>query len=146
MQISREPIDSALRNQLINYVYDIVGCIHIVHQDLGSGMPEYVYQEALYKCLMSRGFVVVKEYAHHPLFMGKPLDAYIKMDLLVQNPQGNIIIEAKAISKLTDKEVYQTFGYLRGTGFPIAILVNFGSYPRAEIHRYYYKDGVAKAF
>jgi len=39
---------------------------------------------------------------------------------------------------LGDRERYQLYGYLRGTGFPIGILVNFGSWPKAEIERYYY--------
>ena len=74
------------------------------------------------------------------------MKAYLKMDLVVENKIGNIIIECKALSSLTEKEHYQTFGYLRGTGWPVAILVNFGASPKAQIERYYCEKGVIKVF
>ena len=74
------------------------------------------------------------------------MKAYLKMDLVVENKIGNIIIECKALSALTEKERYQTFGYLRGTEWPVAILVNFGASPKAQIERYYCENGVIKVF
>lgn len=68
------------------------------------------------------------------------------LDLMMPMNRGNVIIECKSIKELSSRERYQTFGYLRATEFPIAILVNFGSWPKAEIERYYYKDGVIRAF
>ena len=68
------------------------------------------------------------------------------MDMVVMMPRGNVIIECKSIKTITDKEQFQTFGYLRGTLFPIAILVNFGTWPKAQIERYYFHDGIIRAF
>ena len=68
------------------------------------------------------------------------------MDLVVESPMGNIIIECKALTQLTEKEHYQTFGYLRATGWPIAILVNFGTERRAQIERYYFDQGTLYVF
>ncbi len=68
------------------------------------------------------------------------------MDLVVESEKGNIIIECKALSALTEKEHYQTIGYLRGTGWPIAILVNFGTSPKAQIERFYCENGVIQVF
>ena len=68
------------------------------------------------------------------------------MDMAVMMPRGNVIIECKSIKAITDKEQFQTFGYLRDTSFPIAILVNFGTWPKAQIERYYYHDGIIRAF
>ena len=146
MEYSELPIEPILRSRLCDYVYDIVGCMHIVHSDLGNGLPEYIYQEALYLELSGHGYSVKKEYRHHPSYRGTQLESFIRMDLMVEMPKGNVIIECKALPKITAKEKYQTFGYLRGTRFPIAILVNFGTYPKAEIQKYYYKDGVIRAF
>lgn len=146
VNISRDPIEEELRRQLIGYVYPVVGCMHYVHEDLGPGLPEYCYQEALTRKLIAEGFDVCKEYQHHPVFDGKPLESFIKMDLMVRMPKGNIIIECKSIKAISDREQFQTFGYLRGTGFPIAILVNFGTWPKAQIERYYFHDGVVRAF
>ena len=78
--------------------------------------------------------------------MDERLDSYIKIDIVVILPKGNVIIECKAISKISNREQFQTFGYLRGTNFPIALLVNFGAYPNAEIQRYYYKDDLLYVF
>ena len=139
-------IDPDLQQQLIDYTYDIVGSIQYVYQSIGNGLPEYIYQEALAKHLKSKGYSVHKEYMHHPIFMDEALESYIKMDLMIEMPRGNIIIECKAIPKITSKEQYQTFGYLRGTRFPIALLANFGTYPKAEIQRYYFKDDLIQAF
>lgn len=74
------------------------------------------------------------------------MKAYLKMDLVVESPIGNIIIECKALTQLTEREHYQTFGYLRGTGWPVAILVNLGAHPKAQIERYYNNNGQIEVF
>lgn len=146
LSISRTPLDANLRQSLIQYVYGVIGCIQSVHRQLGPGMPEYIYQEALYRKLVKEKFDVRKEFEYHPIFEEKPLESYIKMDMVVMLPRGNVIIECKSIKSITDREQFQTFGYLRGTLFPIAILVNFGTWPKAQVERYYYHDGIIKAF
>lgn len=138
MEISKVALTKEIREKLISYCYDVIGCIQVTHKELGPGMPEYIYQEALVISLQEKGYSPLKEYIHHPLFHGKELKSYQKMDIMIPMPKGNIIIECKAIKELKFEEQYQTWGYLRGTEFPIAILVNFGTWPKAEIHRYYY--------
>ena len=83
---------------------------------------------------------------YHPLYRGTEMKSYLKMDLVVETTLGNVIVECKALSRLTEKEHYQVFGYLRGTSWPVALLVNFGSSPRAQIERYCYINGVIDAF
>ena len=146
LSISRSPLDPNLHQSLIQYVYGVIGCMQYVHRQLGPGMPEYIYQEALTKKLVKGHFDVRKELICHPFLDGEPLRSYIKMDMVVMMPRGNVIIECKSIKAITDKEQFQTFGYLRGSSFPIAILVNFGTWPRAQIERYYYHDGIICAF
>lgn len=146
MDISKEQLPAELHSQLKEYVYDVIGCMHYVHRELGPGLPEYVYQEALALHIEKTIIKPYKELQCHPLFEGEPLQSFVKMDLVVPKQRGNIIIECKSINNLTDKERFQTYGYLRATGYPIAILVNFGSWPKAEIERYYYKNGKVHAF
>ena len=138
MELSQVVISQEKKQQLLEYVYKIIGCIQETHKDLGPGMPEYIYQEALCRDLREHGFEPLKEYQHHPVFHGQQLEAYLKMDLVVPMPQGNVIIESKAITELGRREQFQTYGYLRGTEFPVAILVNFGTWPKAQIQRFYY--------
>lgn len=146
MEISKDAISADLHKRLKEYVYPLIGSMQYVHNDLGPGLPEYIYQEALAKRLEKTVGKPEKEYRHHPKFEGEPLESYVKLDLMMPMNRGNVIIECKSVKELSSRERYQTFGYLRATEFPIAILVNFGSWPKAEIERYYYKDGVIRAF
>ena len=115
LSISRSLLDPDLHQSLIQYVYGIIGCIQYVHRQLGPGMPEYIYQEALCRKLVKEKFDVRKEFIYHPSFDGEQLESYIKMDMVVIMPRGNVIIECKSIKAITNKEQFQTFGYLRGT-------------------------------
>ena len=134
------------KGELQKACYGIVGAMFEVYKQLGPGMPEYIYQEALTKEMVSAGMTVHKEMQYHPLYKGVELEAYLKMDLVVELPIGNIIIECKALTQLTEREHYQTFGYLRATHWPIAILVNFGADHRAQIERYHYTNGAIQVF
>lgn len=126
------------RNKLITYVYDIVGYAMDVCRQLPCGLPEYIYQEAFAKRLESRGINSHKEWQYHPSFDGSPLQSFFKMDFMIERDGGNIIVEAKAIEFLTKKERDQLFGYMVGTGYPFGLLVNFATYPRPVIERYYF--------
>lgn len=141
-----ESVAEPKKSQLVKATYDVVGAIFEVYKQLGTGLPEYIYQEALTKQLTKQGLTVHKEFQFYPTFNGEPLEAYLKMDLVVESPVGNIIVECKAITQLSEREHYQTFGYLRATKFPVAILVNFGTSPRAQIERYHYSNGKLYVF
>ena len=141
-----ETVAEPKRQELSKACYDLVGCLHDVYKELGPGLPEYIYQEAVAKVLKAKGLVFHKEMKFHPVFMGEQLESYLKMDLVVESPAGNIIVECKALPLLTEREHYQTFGYLRATKYPIAILVNFGTDRRAQIERYHYCEGKLYVF
>ena len=141
-----ETVEEPKKSELVKASYDVIGCILEVYKQLGAGLPEYIYQEAVAKMLKTKGLTFHKEMKYHPIFMGEPLEAYLKMDLVVESPVGNIIVECKAITQLSEREHYQTFGYLRATKFPIAILVNFGTERRAQIERYHYSNGKLYVF
>lgn len=145
---SKKNLDPVLHQSLKDYVYDVVGYAMDVCRQLPCGLPEYIYQEAFAKTLRKHGIDPHKEYQYHPYFDGEPLDAYLKMDFMVERGRGNIIVEAKAIEKLSNHERSQLFGYMVGTGFPIGLLVNFATYPKPTIERYYFdkKDMTITAF
>ena len=138
MEIASCAINDELKNQLKDQCYDVIACMHEAHNDLGPGMPEYIYQEALDMVLKEHGFSPEKEYQHHPIFHGQEMKAHIRLDLMVPTEGGNIIVECKALTEITSREQYQLFAYLRATEFPIGILVNFGTWPKAQIQRFYY--------
>ena len=133
----RPYVESDFTNQLKKYVYDIVGLLQEVYKQLPCGMPEYIYQEALATILEENHIDPHKEFKYHPLFHGKKLKSFLKMDMMVERERGNIIIECKAREFIGERERQQLFSYMVGTTFPIGILVNFGSYPQATIEKYY---------
>ncbi len=49
ISIERTPLDEATRQALIELTYPVIHSMHFVHKNLGPGLPEYIYQEALYK-------------------------------------------------------------------------------------------------
>ena len=92
------------------------------------------------------GLQTHKEQEYHPQYKGQPLQAFLKMDFVVETAVGNVIIECKALTQLTEKEHYQTFGYLRGTGYPLALLVNFGTSPKVQLERFHNNNGEIEVF
>ena len=120
--------------ELKNHVYDIVGALHSVHDELGPGINEYCYQEALAMELSDRGIPFEREKSFHPLYKGRPMDAEYRIDFLCK---GDVIVECKAVSVLTSTHRTQLFNYMRLLKMPCGIIVNF--YPKfATIERYFY--------
>lgn len=144
----KDSLSIPLKKQLQDYVYDIIGVIQDVHNEMPQGMPEFLYQEALGIAFQDAGINSIKEYQHHPVYRGHTLQSYLKMDFVIPRDKGNVIVECKAIEKLSSTEYQQLFSYMLGTGFPISIIVNFHNYPKAVIQKFYYDhtDNTITAF
>ena len=120
--------------ELKDHVYDIVGALHSVHDELGPGVNEYCYQEALAMELSDRDIPFEREKSFHPLYKGRPMNAEYRIDFLCK---GDVIVECKAVSALTATHRAQLFNYMRLLRMPCGIIVNF--YPKfATIERYFY--------
>ena len=148
MLFRKKELSPTLVEQMKDYVHDIIGLLIEVHKKLPCGFPEYIYQEALEITLNNNDIAHHKEFIYHPTFDDKQLNSYLRMDFMIERNMGNIIIECKAIEQLGEKERYQLFSYMIGTSFPIGILVNFATYPKAQIEKYYFDktDGTITPF
>ena len=103
-------------------VYKIIGSAMKVHDELGWGLLEPIYNEALHLELLDQGIDNERE-EHLPCFYKHhQLEKYYQMDLVV----GDIIVELKSVSELTPVHRAQLFNYLRLTKKPIGLLINFG--------------------
>jgi len=71
-------VEEPRRKELIDICYGIIGCMQQVHNQLGAGLPEYIYQEALATELTTNGFTIHKELEYHPLYRGRQMKAYLK--------------------------------------------------------------------
>ena len=103
--------------------YKIIGCMMKVHRELGCGFLEKVYQEALKREFIAEGIPFQKEANLKIYYKGVPLQQEYIADFVCYD---KIIVELKAISKLSDVEKAQVINYLKATGYELGILANFG--------------------
>ena len=117
-------------------MYDVVGAIHEVHNELGAGLNEYCYQEGLKMELEEEGISFEKEVSFTPTYHGCPMSSSYRLDFLCKDI---VIVECKAVTELTNTHRAQLFNYMRLTKKPCGILVNFS--PKfATIERYLYDE------
>ena len=103
-------------------VYKIIGSAMTVHGELGWGLLEPIYNEALYLELLEQGTESEREKHLSCYYKHYKLEKHYQMDLVV----GDIIVELKSVSELTSAHRAQLFNYLRLTKKPIGVLINFG--------------------
>lgn len=103
--------------------YRIIGAAMEVHSTLGCGSTEPVYQEALEIEFKKRGIPYEREKELHIKYIGENLNKVFRPDFVCFN---NIIIELKAVTDITDEHLAQVYNYLKASGFPLGILINFG--------------------
>lgn len=113
-------------------VYKIIGAAMEVYNELGWGLLEPVYQEALKIELDMRGIDVEREVKIACYYKERKLDKYYSIDLKVKD----IILELKTVTELSSDHRSQLFNYMRLTRSPIGLLINFGSSDYLEGERY----------
>jgi GxxExxY protein len=113
--------------------YRIIGACFEVYREKGCGFLEAVYQECLELELRLQAIPFV---AKDPLalkYKGRPLKHHYAPDFICF---GGVIVEIKAVSALADEHRAQIINYLHATGLNVALLVNFGHYPKLEYERF----------
>ena len=93
-----------------------------VHRALGGGFLEAVYAEAMTIELEALGIPFQREVSVPVFYRGRKLQTSYRADLVCY---GKIIVELKAIKMLTVIEEAQVINYLKATGLPVALLLNF---------------------
>ncbi len=111
--------------------YAIVGAAMEVHKDKGFGFLEAVYQECMEMELAAQGIPAVPLQEIPIFYKGRKLKKTYIADFVAY---GKIIVELKALDKLTSREEAQVLNYLKASGFEIGILINFGG-PSLEFKR-----------
>jgi GxxExxY protein len=105
-----------------NKVYKIIGSAMTVHSEMGWGLLEQVYQEALHLELLDRGLANEREQEIEIYYKKHILEKKYRMDIVV----GDIIVELKSVTSLASAHRAQLCNYLRLTRKPIGLLINFG--------------------
>jgi GxxExxY protein len=109
----------------------IIGAAMVVHGQLGHGFLEAVYHEALALELLERGIPFKREVPLVIKYKQRELSCSYQADLICY---GHVLVELKALARLSGVEHAQVLNYLKATGLSRALLVNFGA-PRLEYVR-----------
>jgi GxxExxY protein len=108
---------------LDDITYKINGCAMKVHNALGNGFQEVIYQRCLAieldRAGLSFGREIEQEIYYDGIEVGKR-----RADFVVEN---KVIVELKALIKLEDVHLAQAKNYVVAYDFPIGLLINFGA-------------------
>ena len=103
--------------------YKIIGCSMNVHNTLGPGFQEVIYQRCLAIELQKASLVFTREQEHVIFYDGVEVGTR-RADFVVEN---RVIIEIKALVNLEDVHLAQAKNYVVAYDFPLGLLINFGS-------------------
>jgi GxxExxY protein len=100
----------------------IVDSAFAVHQALGPGLLESVYEQCLPLELRTRGFAVAQQVSQPVTYRGARIDAGFRLDLVVGEL---VVVEVKAAERLLPVHDAQLLTYLKLSGRRLGLLINF---------------------
>lgn len=103
--------------------YDIIGAAMEVHNELGSGILESVYHEALAIEFEDWKIPFISEKTLEVVYKQRVLNKYFEADFICFD---QIIVEIKSVTELKNIHKAQVINYLKATGKKLGILINFG--------------------
>jgi GxxExxY protein len=103
--------------------YKIIGCAMKVHNTLGNGFQEVIYQRCLAIELKKAGLMLEREKEQTIYYEGFAVGTR-RADFVVEN---KVIVELKALIKLENVHLAQAKNYVVAYDFPLGLLINFGS-------------------
>jgi len=104
--------------------YEIRGAIYDVYKELGPGLLESVYEEALCFELEKRGLNVERQKQVPVNYKGNVLKTELRLDLLVED---KVIVELKSVEEMKKVFTKQLLTYLRLMDKQVGLLVNFNT-------------------
>ena len=112
---ARTELDNDLSRQ-------VIGCAMEVHRTLGPGLLEGAYEQALAFELSTSGLQFVRQKPLPVDYKGATLNASYRVDFIIEN---SLILELKAVDQLMPVHTAQLLSYLRLSGYPFGLLINF---------------------
>jgi len=102
-------------------VYEIIGCAMEVLNEVGHGYHEKPYENALVVEFGLRGIPFQQQPQFDIVYKGVQVGKFIP-DLIAY---GDIVVDAKVIDNITDRERGQVLNYLKTTGSRVGLIINF---------------------
>ena len=103
--------------------YKVIGCAMKVHNTLGNGFQELIYQRCLAIELAKAGVSFVREQEHVIFYDGIDVGTR-RADFVVEE---RLTVELKALINLEDVHLAQAKNYTVAYDYPLGLLINFGS-------------------
>jgi GxxExxY protein len=100
----------------------IIGCAMAVHRAFGPGLLESLYKDCLVIEMRATGLTVDVERRLPLVYRGVVVGHGYKVDLIVE---GSVVVEVKAVQELAPVHSAQVITYLKLTGCPVGLLMNF---------------------
>jgi GxxExxY protein len=104
-----------------SFAADGIGAAIEVHRALGRGFLESVYEEAMAEELRYRNIVFDQQVPFAVHYRGALVGEH-RLDLLVG---GELVVELKAVSAISDAHIAQTLSYMKAGGFQLGLVLNF---------------------
>lgn len=113
--------------------YKIIGIALELHKNIGPGLLESAYENALAYDLRQAGLEVRQQEPMPFIYIEIEMDVGYRLDLIIEN---SVIIEIKSIENLAPVHFAQTLSYLKLSGLKLGLLINFNCKTLKEgIHR-----------
>ena len=104
--------------------YEVRGSIYDVYKELGPGLLESVYEEALIFEIKQRGLNVERQVKVPVVYKGNVLETDLRLDLIVED---KVIVELKSVEEMKKVFAKQPLTYLRLMNKKVGLLVNFNT-------------------
>ena len=112
---------SDVPQQLNALTHEVIGAAIEVHRSLGPGFLESVYEEALCMELYDRDIAFQRQHEVTVRYKERTVGTG-RVDLIIRE---TIVVELKAVDALAPIHTAQLLSYLRVTGYPLGLLINF---------------------
>jgi GxxExxY protein len=114
-------VESPLSPEIEKLVYDLIGIGMRVHTAFGPGLRERVYEDAFVIGLEDADMSYQRQVPFNVKYLGRSVSP-IRIDLVVEE---KVIVELKAVTQLHDIHSSQLMTYLKLTGLPVGVILNF---------------------
>jgi GxxExxY protein len=104
--------------------YEVIGEAIRIHQELGPGLLESVYEAVLAAAVARKGYAVARQVPVPVEFDGVAVEVAFRVDILVE---GSLVIEVKSVDQLSKQHAKQLLTYLRLMKQPLGLLLNFSA-------------------
>lgn len=109
---------------------EIIGIAYEVMNEIGCGFREKAYERGMLREFQLRSIPHDQQRTFPLYYKDTQVDELIP-DLIVFD---EVIVDTKTIKHITDRELAQMLSYLKATGLPLGLIINFGN-PRVEVKR-----------